>query len=443
MSEAPARHHIIIVGGGAGGLELAVALGRRLGRRKLADVTLVDATLTHLWKPLLHEVAAGTLDSHEDDVDYLAVAYCNHFRFRLGRMDRLDRERREISLAPTLDEDGEEFIPRRTFRYDTLIMAVGSVTNDFGIPGVREHCLFLDSRRQADRFHQLLLKRCYQAHAQGSPLREGQLHVAIAGAGATGVELAAELHDATRQLVVFGLDRLNPERDVKLNIIDAADRVLPGLPPRISAATENILRKLGVGIHTGERIAQADAAGFHTAGGLFIPAEIKVWAAGIKAPDFLQGLDGLESNRANQLLVLPTLQTTLDESIFALGDCAACPIEPGSDQLVPPRAQAAHQQASLLVKSMRRRLQGKPLPEYRYKDYGSLINLSRYSAVGNLMGNLMGKPGSMMIEGMMARMAYLSLYKMHQRAVHGSVRVALNTLANLLTGRSKPRLKLH
>ena len=441
MTAATNLHHIIIVGGGAGGLELATQLGNTLGKQRQASITLVDCTMTHLWKPLLHEVAAGSLNSYEDELSYMAQAYWHHFKFRLGRMDQLDRKKREISLAPCLNERGVEFIPRRTFTYDTLIIAVGSITNDFNIPGIREHCMFLDTRQEADHFHQTLLRNYFAAQTRQRSLREGQLHIAIAGAGATGVELSAELHEATRQIVEYGLDRINPEA-VRITLIDASDRILSALPERLSRLTERALRNIHVEILTGQRIVKATADGFHTARGLFIPAEIKVWAAGIKAPDFLKDIDGLETSSLNQLVVKPTLQTTRDECIFAFGDCAACPMPGGG--IVPPRAQSAHQQAMLLVKSMKHRLGNRPLPEYRYVDYGSLINMSRYSTVGNLMGNLTGKlSGNIMIEGVFARLVYLSLYKMHQLALHGVIRVILSTVANMLAHRVKPRMKLH
>jgi len=435
-------HQIVIVGGGAGGLELATKLGDKLGRRKKADITLIDATLTHLWKPLLHEVAAGTLNSFEDELSYLAQAHWHHFYFRLGRVDQLDRDRQIVSTAPTMDEDGNVFIPRREFHYDTLVFAVGSETNDFGIPGVKEHCLFIDRRKQADEFHQHFLRTFYKAHARTRDLRPGQLGIAIAGAGATGVELAAELHDAAHELATFGLDGVDPDKDIKISIIEAAERVLPNLPERLTDQVTAQLQQLNVDVITGERIVKATPDGFHTDSERFIPAEIKVWAAGIKAPDFLANLDGLETNRGNQLMVERTLQATRDENIFAIGDCAACPQENG--ELVPPRAQAAHQQAETMLKTIRRRLEGRPPLGYTYVDYGSLINLSRYTTVGNLMGSIAKKwSGSVMIEGLMARFMYFSLYKMHQVTLHGPTRVILLTLANMLTHRAKPRMKLH
>jgi NADH dehydrogenase len=437
------RHRIVIVGGGAGGLELATRLGDTLGRRGRAEITLVDASLTHTWKPLLHEVAAGTLNTNEDELSYLAQARAHHFQFRLGNVSGVDRAARTVRTDATRDRSGAEFVPARSFPYDTLILAVGSVANDFNIDGVRDHCFFLDRRDQADDFQQHLLRIHYAAVTQTGALRPGQLGIAIAGGGATGVELAAELHETTRELIDYLFAGLNLEQHMQITVVDSADRILPGLPSRLGEQVTGELQRLGVRVLTGERIVKAGIAGFVTAGGRVIEAETLVWAAGIKAPDFLARIDGLECNRANQLLVLPTLQTTRDGDIFAFGDCAACPMQDGAG-LVPPRAQAAHQQASLLVKSMQRRLEQRRLPAYRYMDYGSLINLSRYSTVGSLMGNLARYwSPRLFVEGFVARLVYVSLYKMHQLALHGFVRVALTTLANLLTRRSRPRLKLH
>ncbi|MBB1605946.1 MULTISPECIES: NAD(P)/FAD-dependent oxidoreductase [unclassified Pseudomonas] len=430
-------HRIVIVGGGAGGLELATRLGRTLGRKGRAQVTLVDANLTHIWKPLLHEVAAGSLNSSEDELNYVAQAKWNHFQFQLGRMSGLDRATKRIQLAATLDEDGRELLPARTLDYDTLVLAIGSTTNDFGTAGAAQHCIFLDTREQAERFHKQLLTHYLRAHARQG--EDDQISVAIVGAGATGVELSAELHHAAQELAAYGLTGIQPE-NMRITLIEAGPRVLPALPERISQPVHRTLEKLGVRVMVGSPVSEVTAEGLKTASGEFIPASLKVWAAGIRASSLLKDLDGLESNRINQLVVRPTLQTTRDDDIFAFGDCAACPLGDGSERNVPPRAQAAHQQASLLAKSLVARLDGKPLGEYRYTDYGSLISLSRFSAVGNLMGNLMG---SVKLEGWLARMFYISLYRMHQMALYGVTRTALMMIGDRIGRSTEPRLKLH
>jgi len=439
VTTAQQAHEIVIVGGGAGGLELATRLGDRLGKRKRANVTLIDASPSHLWKPLLYEVAAGSLDSYAERLEYLAQGHWHHFRFRLGRMDGLDRKNQVVSVSPTLDENGVEIIPRRSFRYDTLIIAVGSVGNDFGVPGVAEHCIMLDTPDEAREFHRRHINACLRAHTQDSEVAPGQLTVGIVGAGATGVELAAELHDTTRELSSYGLEKIDPDKSLKLLIVEASDRILPGLPPRLSSAAAERLAELGVEVHTNERVVEVRRDGMLTADGKFIPASMMVWSAGIKAPDFLKDLDGLETNRINQLVVRPTLQTTRDDNIFALGDCEACPMPGGRN--VPPRAQAAHQQASLMAKAICRRFRGKPLLEYVYRDYGSLVALGRFSTVGNLMGALTG--GSVMIEGTMARLVYWSLHKMHQVALHGWFKTALSAYAHFISTPTRARIKLH
>jgi len=433
-------HQIVIVGGGAGGLELATRLGDTLGRRARARITLIDRARTHLWKPLLHEVAAGSMDLDDHALDYIAQARWHHFRFQLGSMESLDRARRVVSVAPTLDEDGRQLISRREIEYDTLVIAIGSSTNDFKTPGAAEHAISLDMPEQAELFHRRLVNACIRANSQTEPLRPEQLNVVIIGAGATGVELAAELHKSTRELVAYGFDKIDPEHDVKLTIIEAAPRILPALPERLSTATEKLLDGLKVQVLTNERVTEVTAHGVVTAAGKTVPAELTVWAAGIKAPDFLKDLDGLESNRINQLMVKQTLETTRDPNVFAFGDCACCPW-PNRQPCVPPRAQAAHQQASHLARMLPRRLDGRPLKPYVYRDFGSLLSLGEYSTVGTLMGALIG--GTIFIEGLFARFMYVSLYQMHLYALHGLAKVVLNTLGRMISRRTEPRIKLH
>jgi NADH dehydrogenase len=351
----------------------------------------------------------------------------------------LDRETREVCLAATINEEGNEIIPERRFRYDTLIMAVGSLSNDFGIKGVKEHCLFLDSTAQAERFQQKLLNCMLKAHTQGKPIEEGQLDLAIVGAGATGVELAAQLHHVTRLMSAYGLDTIDPAKHIKLHVIEAGPRILPALPARLSLAAEKELRKLGVTVHNNQRVVEINEEGIVTAGGGMIPAKLKVWAAGIKAPEFLKDIAGLETNRINQLVVRRTLQTTRDENIFAIGDCAACPLD-DQGNTVPPRAQAAHQQAATLARTIIRRLKGRAPLEYTYRDYGSLVAMGKYTTVGNLMGGL---AGSMMISGFIARFVYLSLYKMHQAALYGWPRAILISFLHILRKGIDPQVKLH
>lgn len=432
--ENKAKHNIVIVGGGAAGLELASRLGLKLGKKNLADITLIDAASTHIWKPLLHEVAAGTLDESEQ-VEYLAQAHRSHFRFRLGKMEGLNRAKKEIYVSPTLNDKGEELIPGRTFNYDTLVMAVGSVSNTFNIKGVAEHCLFLDTTSQAFNFQKQLFETYMKKYIGKDSATVTPLSIAIVGAGATGVELSAQLHEVTNVLAIYGLKEPS---NVKLTIIEAATQLLPALPDKLARATQQQLVKLGVDLKLGRRVTEVTKEGITTHDGEFIEADIKVWAAGIKAPDWVKNLDGLETNHINQLVVDGTLKTT-DDDIFAMGDCAAC-VWQGHKGNVPPRAQAAHQQAETLYKSILSRLKGGRLATFTYYDYGSLVSLGKYTTVGNLMGSLMG---TVSIGGFIAKVVYLSLYKMHQVAIHGYFRTAMLTLSNAFRRSAYIKIKMH
>ncbi|MEZ8727345.1 NAD(P)/FAD-dependent oxidoreductase [Vibrio cyclitrophicus] len=426
---------IIVVGGGAGGLELATKLGRTLGRKKRAQITLVDRKASHLWKPLLHEVATGSLDEGVDALSYRAHAKNHYFDFQMGSLNNIDRERKVIALSELTDDHGELLMPSRELEYDILVMALGSTSNDFNTPGVRDNCIFLDSPEQAHRFRTEMNNQFLKLHAKNG---QGTVDIAIVGAGATGVELSAELHNAVKELRTYGFGDLDSSK-LNVNLVEAGERILPALPPRISSAAHSELTKLGVNVRTNTMVTQADSEGLTTKDGDKIPAQIMVWAAGIKAPDFMKDIGGLETNRINQLVVKNTLQTTLDDNIFAIGDLAQCTQADGS--FVPPRAQAAHQMASCAFTNIIAKMNGRDLKDYVYRDKGSLVSLSRFSTVGSLMGNL--TKGSMMVEGRIARIVYISLYRMHQMALHGLIKTSLMMLVGRINRVLRPNLKLH
>jgi NADH dehydrogenase len=431
-------HRIVIVGGGAGGLELATKLGDTLGKAGNAQITLVDRSRTHVWKPLLHAIAAGSLRRSQHELNYLAQAHWHHFRFRHGEMTGMNRAEKTIALAALYDEEGREICPPENLGYDTLVIAVGSITNDFGTPGASKFAVPLETPEQASRFNRRLVNACMRAQHQTTPITPGQLHVAIIGAGATGTELAAELHHTARGIIAYGMDRIDPERDLKIVLLEAADRILPALPARISDATRVLLEEIGVEVRVGARVAEVRANGVALAGGEFIASDLVVWAAGVKAPAFLANIDGLETNRINQLIVRTTLQATRDDNVFAMGDCASCP-RPGHPQPIPPRAQSAHQMSDFMVGQINAILTGRPLKEFVYRDFGSLVSLGAYSTVGSLMGALVGR--GLFIEGYFARLMYRSLYKMHEMALHGRIRTLLGFVAP--GARPRPTVKLH
>lgn len=438
MSER--KTQIVIVGGGAGGLELATRLGARYGRKR-HDIILVERNRTHIWKPLLHEVAAGSLDANLDEVGYRSHCHRWGYRYFLGTLEGIDRAARQIRIAPLLDEDGSELIGRHWIRYDYLVLAIGSVTNDFGTPGVRDHCLFLDDRTQADRFRNRLLNHCLRVSRvmSSGAGRDEHVRIAIVGGGATGVELAAELYNAASALRHYGLEVFDEHR-LQVTLVEAGPRILPALPEQLAAAARHELEALGVRVLTDAPVVEATAGAIVLRSGERIGADLKVWAAGVKGVSLGAGLDGLDVTRGDQILVQPSLQTVTDERIFAIGDCASYRM-PGAERPVPPRAQAAHQMASAVYRNLTRLMDGKALRPFVYQDHGSLVSLSRFGTVGSLMGNLVG--GRMAVEGRLARFVYTSLYRMHLIAIHGWLRGLALIAVGHVNAIIRPRLKLH
>jgi len=435
---------IVVVGGGAGGLELVARLGRKFRRREDVEITLVDAAERHLWKPLLHEVATGFMDSGADALEYRTHALKNGYRYCIGELQGLDRERREIELAPLVGRRGRELLPVRRLPYDFLVLAVGSVSNDFGTPGVAQYCLSLDRASQAVKLYEQLTEELLRFSGSHSP---APVEVAIVGGGATGVELAAVLHQVIAVLKKYASPDVEEfvsapvRRFLRISLVEAGPRLLPPLPERISTKALEILQQLGVDVRVSTLITEATPEGLRTGDRTLIPACLMVWAAGVRGADFLRGLGGLENSRTNQLVVTETLQTTRDPAVFAIGDCASLAL--GEGRFVPPRAQAAHQMAEHCYRSLVALLRdgAAQLRPFEYQDMGSLVNLARYRTLGAMVAPLAGR--QVFVEGLLARMAYLSLYRMHQIALHGYLRTVYFMWAGRIHHTVRRMIKLH
>ena len=428
--------NIVIVGGGAGGMEIATKLGHKLGRKGKARVTLIDCADSHVWKPLLHEVATGALDIGIDAISYRGHAAAHGYHFQQGAMTDIDRETKQVILAPITDDNGEELLPARRIDYDYLVIAIGSIANDFNIDGVRDNCVFLDSTEQAMEIRTILLNKLmrYASHHQ----LDEKIKIAVVGAGATGVEMSAEMHHAVDQLRGFGY-KIDSTL-LEITLIEADKRILPKVEKaEISESVAKELTAIGVKVMTDTRINQVTSEGLHTSEDEFIPSDMVIWSTGVKAPDFLKEIGGLESNHINQVMVQQNMQTTRDPAIFAIGDCAACPQEDGS--WVPPRGQSARQMALMTADNIMLLLNGKAASNnYVYKDLGALVNLSKFHTVGNLMSFI---GGGVMVEGKIARFVYTSLYRRHLIELHGPVKGTLLMFAKGISRIIHPHLKLH
>lgn len=432
------QSEIVIVGGGAGGLELACKLGQKLGPGK---VMLVDSRLYHIWKPSLHEVAAGTLDIHQEGLSYQMLAHDRGFTFVYGAMTAMDAGAHQITVAPASAADGEEILPERKIGYKSLVIAVGSTSNYFGVPGAREHTISLNATEDAERFRLRLLRLLAQVEQdrEVGASRSG-LDVVIIGGGATGVELAAELREASGVYAAYGFNRLQVQRDVRITLLEGAPRILAPLPERVSGAATRLLDQRAIKVVADCRVASIDKDHVTDSKGNVYPADLCVWAAGIRAPEFL-GTLGLATTKGGQLDVDAHLRVRDVPDVYALGDCAAC--TDGDGKPVPPRAQAAHQQADYLLKTFMNMASGYPPQKhpYVYRDYGSLVSIGHQTTVGSLMGSLRG--ASWFVEGFMARIMYLSLHLLHHKAVLGTMRTGLMAFGRFLIRRTTPLVKLH
>jgi NADH dehydrogenase len=423
------HHHIVVVGGGIAGLEIASTLPRRAGRIPLA-VTLIDREPAYVWKPMLHTIAAGTSDVSQQETNYIAQARDRRFVFQPGELKGINREAQRVHLGPVAI-GVRHILPERTIPYDTLILATGSQANDFGTPGVRQHCLTVDSRSQA-----LDLNREIRTRMLESLAAKSTLSIVVVGGGATGVELTAELIQLTEVAAYYGATGLPSQ--VKITLAEGGPRLLAAFPERVANAARERLEGLGIIVRTSAQVVAAEAAGLRLSDGTLLEADLQVWAAGVKASDALTAIDGLEVTRNNQLVVGPTLQTTQDARILAVGDCASLVAGDGGKPL-PPTAQVAHQQAAHLIRHLPAWIEGRELPPFTFRDFGSLVSLGGYGAYGSL-----GKFGLFrggFIQGRVAQLGHVLLYRSHQSRLHGFWRGSLLWLADTINSYVRPRLR--
>lgn len=433
MATQDGRQRVVIVGGGVGGLEVASTLGRRWRRRAdRPSITLVDRDPAHVWKPMLHTIAAGTRDISQQQTAYLAQARDAGFTYQPGELCGLDRGAREILVAAQYAPDGRLLLPPRRLGYDLLLLAIGSQANDFGTPGVDEHCFYIDSRRQADVFNQEIRLRLLQALG-----REETLSIAIVGGGATGVELAAELVQLVESAAAYGVPDLASR--ISISLVEAGPRLLAAFPEDISSATRRRLEAIGIRVLVGTPVRAANADGFVLADGSLLPAALKVWAAGVKGPDVLADLDGLEATRSNQLVVRPTLQTSRDPAIYAMGDCASL-LPAGAERPLPPTAQVAHQQAQYLIRTLPEVLQDRAVPDFAYRDLGALVSLGDYDAFGSL--GQFGLFTGVTFRGRVAQLSHVMLYRSHQARIHGFWRGSMLWLVDRLNSLLRAPIRL-
>ncbi|WP_439815071.1 NAD(P)/FAD-dependent oxidoreductase [Zavarzinia sp. CC-PAN008] len=424
-------HRLVILGGGIAGLHLATLLaGQRLPAGRLG-VTLVDREPAHVWKPMLHTIAAGTRDVDQHQTQYLAQARRHGFTFQPGEVRHVDREARMVRLAPMVLHD-EEILPERAIPFDTLVLALGSRANDFGVEGVSEHCATIDCRAEALSFNEAMRVRVLRSAARGEVLSVG-----IVGGGATGVQLAAELVHLAQEAASLGADAMH--QDSRIVLIESGERLLAPFPKRIAQSVHERLVSLGIRVVVDTGVEAVDARGFRLADGARVDTDVKVWAAGVSAPACLATLDGLERTKAGQVVVGPSLQAPGDPAVLALGDCASY-TPAGAERALPPTAQVAQQQARYLVRHLPAILAGRRVPPFRHRDFGALVMLGGFDAYASL-GQFGLIPGGF-VRGRVARLGHSLLYRRHQARLHGFWRGGLMWLADRINARVRAPIRV-
>ncbi|MDI6002435.1 NAD(P)/FAD-dependent oxidoreductase [Cobetia marina] len=460
---------IVIVGGGAGGLELAV----RLAKAGHKDVLLIDRDTSHVWKPRLHEIAAGLGRRQVDELGYAGLAEQWGFRFECGTLEGVDPEQRQITLAaiPGREDDATAEVPVRVRGYRQLVLALGGVTPDMGVEGVLEHACLLDSPEDAERIAERFSRGLLANHvametaptgdsgasatqdgaqdgakggAQESPGRPYQ--VVIVGSGATGVELAAYLHEARGRH-----DAPAPKDSrVEITILEATETFMPGVSEELREAIHQRLEAQGINIELSRQVAKVSPGSVEISEGdesVTREADLVVWAAGRVGPAIVEEIEGLASNKKRQWKVTPGLQCLEQEAIFALGDCACIDEAP-----LPPTAQVASEQAEFLAEELPRRQQSEAAQVFEFKDRGTLLSLARAGSVGELGGKLSGKLShaqgndgheDLQVRGRFARAAYQGLQRQHQFLLLGPLKGSAEVVSDVLRHAMGPRLKVH
>lgn len=409
---------IIIVGGGIGGLILATKLGKYAKKNNTIKIILIDKNSIHTWKPSLHKIAADAINKNSTSIEYSAHAKKNNFKFKLGCLKKINRKNKYITIFS--NKNSQKKIEESKIQFDILVLSIGSVSNDFNISGVKENCFFLDNIKQAIFFKEKLLNLIHKIIIDDK--KNSKINITIVGGGLTGIELSTE--------ILHKINTIKNNKNIKkifnINIIESESRILPKLSKNISAIVYKNLKKLKINITTNTYITKIKQKQLETNTKEKLKADFIIWTAGIKSPNFMKQIGGLQTNKTNQIVVKNTLQTTTDDFIFAIGDCASCP----DDKLknVPARAQAAYQMAKICNTNIISLIKKKKLKQYIYKDYGSIISLSKFKTIGIINLNKINR--HIIFNGILAKIIYILLYTKHMISINGYKKTIILTIKN-------------
>ncbi|MDQ3895843.1 MAG: NAD(P)/FAD-dependent oxidoreductase [Actinomycetota bacterium] len=378
------RHHVVVVGGGFGGLQAVSKL-----RRAPVEVTLVDRRNFHLFQPLTYQVATGALSPGEIAYPLRAIFKRDrNVRVLLAEVADFDLDARELQLRSVSGVPAPQGL-----RYDTLIVAGGSNYSYFGHEEWRPHAAEVKSLESALAVRSRLLAAFEAAEVEPeTAARDAWLTFVVVGAGPTGVEMAGQIAELARDTLRREFRTIDPRR-ARIVLVEADDRVLTSFPTSLSAKAERSLRRLGATVLTGWRVVGIDSAGVtlesRDGGAERIPSRVVVWAAGVTASGLagrLAELTGAERDRDGRVTVEGDLTLPGHPEVFAIGDMVRIRDRTGAPVALQGVAPVAMQQGRYAASVVRARLQGRRHGAFHYRDKGNLATIGRAAAVADIKG---------------------------------------------------------
>ena len=362
---------VVILGGGFGGLAAARSLA------KSADVVLVDRHNFQTFLPLLYQVSTAGLAADHVAYPIRGALRKTDVKFRMGSPISIDHKNQEVKL------DSSE-----TLKFDHLVVALGSTTADFGIPGVKEFTLGMKSVHEALNIRAEIMRR-FEDLCRFED--DTKFSISVIGGGPTGVEMAGAIAELVRGPLKS--DHARSAANIKVRIIEAGDRLLPTFSPSLSKRTKKDLEKLGVEVLVNSPVKLVEHRKVTVADGLSLPSEITIWAAGVKGSDAMAQLN--LPIAANRIVVEPTLQVKNYPNVWALGDIAGALGKDGKP--LPMVAPVAIQQGKFIAKQINRVSANKVLKNFKYLDKGSMATIGRNKAVVEVKGLKIAGPVAWLI----------------------------------------------
>jgi NADH:ubiquinone reductase (H+-translocating) len=404
----PVLPRVVIVGSGFGGLNAA----RRLAPAAV-DITVVNRDNYHGFWPLLYQVATAGLGSDDIARPIRAVfADRPNVTARLGTVTGVDLDRRAIEI------DGESDLP-----YDYLILASGSSTTDFSIPGVAEHAFALKTLPDAVRLRNHVLTMFEQADAEQRPdAQHGGLTIVLVGGGPTGVEMAGALSELIDQTLTKDFHHLDLTK-ARVVLIEMTGHLLPGFSARSRESALQTLLGKGVEVRFNTKLQKVTDTGVSFEDGTSIATNTVVWTAGVKANPLADLIPGAKG-RGGTVRVEADLSLPGHPEVFVIGDLAA--VASGAGEQLPQLAQVAIQGGRHAAANIERRLEGRPTRKFRYHDHGIMATIGRRSAVAEL-------PGGITLRGTVGWLAWLAVHLLFLIGFRNRLVVLINWAWNYLT----------